>query len=229
MKHILFFTLLYGLIVLASEYASDALQLPHLFSSLCLPLYLFAVLAILRKRGNLQNYRTTWVRNHWQALILTAPLLLLPVCNLFSGAPFARTGIPTLVCSCVFSSSAAFAEELLFRGALPTALTARFAMRRPTAVCLSTAAFAILHFANLVSGMDFQSCCLQALFAFSVGYALAALTEATASIFPATIIHILINLSAADSADSRTVLFAAVPTLGYGLWISSRTKKKETR
>lgn len=113
-----------------------------------------------------------------------AVMALFPACNLL-------TGLPTFGPAMAYAAVAAVAEECFFRGLLFSVLEKR---GRFWAAILSSLAFALLHLLNLANyPADYTV--LQAVSAFSVGFALCGLLWRTKKLWPCVLCHLLINIT----------------------------------
>ena len=186
-----FWIYLYGLTHTVSRYVPDPFHLPNGMTAPAMMLYLLALLLWLLRTG-----RGLLIGLHRPArlasteIIRLFPLLVLPVCNLLhTKQPFASWDtLVILLC-------AAVAEELLFRGWLLTRL-----LSRPiTAVCLTSAVFALLHTVNFSNTASLQPVLLQMLCAFCFGLSCGAVTLRLKSLLPAICAHVLVNLTGASA------------------------------
>lgn len=177
-----------------------------------------------------KKYYITNVEDFRLAILLTLPLLLLPIINLL---PLISSDIQCVSFRCVLLSLLLVcAEELIFRGFLPVAIKENLNIDIVRSSIAASAIFAIFHFANIVNGAEFSYTAVQSALAFGVGFSFSALTYRCKSIFPGITVHFLLNITADLSGDTNLPfvvwIAAAVLCAIYGRYLFC-CGNKETR
>lgn len=148
-----------------------------------------------------------------------ALLLLLPVCNLLAAGAFA----PRLPAAVLMLAVCA-AEEIFFRGFL-----LRFLMQYGTrsAIIISSLAFALFHWVNLLGGSGFSYTLAQVFCAFAVGICYGAVTVRFGSLIPCFLAHFLTNVTAAPaSAGTAPWLWLCIAACGgFGICLCKNVTK----
>lgn len=137
------------------------------------------------------------------------PLLMLPAYNLLTVKDFPPGPSELLLMLAVCA-----VEELFFRGFLLCFLQKYGAL---TGIFLSSAVFALLHFANLASGAALSYLTAQVLCAFAAGLCYSAAAVQTDSLLPGFAAHFLTNITAGTAISQPTPLFWVCITL-YGVY-----------
>lgn len=137
------------------------------------------------------------------------PLLMLPAYNLLTVKDF-----PPGLSELLLMLAVCAVEELFFRGFLLCFLQKYGPL---TGILLSSAVFALLHFANLASGAEPSLLTAQVLCAFSAGLCYSAAAVQTDSLLPGFGAHFLTNITAGTALFQPTPLFWACITV-YGVY-----------
>jgi len=126
-----------------------------------------------------------------RALLAYAPWLILPLLMLADspGQPVAITRVAGFAVFCLLVG---FAEEGLLRGVVLRALMPGGVMR---AVLISSALFGAAHLTNMFQGRDVFSTVVQAIYATFIGIGFAGPRIFTGTIWPAVVLHGLIDFS----------------------------------
>jgi uncharacterized protein len=134
--------------------------------------------------------------------------------------------------------AAGFTEEALFRGVVLRALVHRGWL---SAATISSILFALLHVTGLLVGADPLYIALQVIWAFLVGFSLAAPVLVTGWIWPAVILHFGVNvistlgagrLVQTETPDSAAIMSLMVAIVifallaAYGLWLLRRHSRE---
>lgn len=204
----------------------DRLQLPTLLiSQLVLVLYVASLLLLLRwwREGGFT------FRLSRRSLIAYLPWLLLPVLVIADSAQV--TADPGRILGFVlFALLVGFAEEGLVRGVVLRALLPGGAMR---AALLSALIFGVAHLTNALQGKELAPTIVQAIYATFIGIGFAGCRLYTGTIWPAIVVHGLIDFTDFASRDfslnvepqTFTPSQAIVPIVLtglyalYGLWL----------
>ena len=161
-----------------------------------------------------------------------AALLMMPAANLIAGGKFSGAEQVLLMLGTVS------VEEIFFRGVLlgkdderrrESLLLTK--LSDPERVLFSAVLFAVLHAANALSGSGIQEVLFQIVCAFCAGILYGAATLWTDSLLPALIGHLLVNITAAETAVvSWTVSAGAALSLAAGILLICADKRngKET-
>ena len=144
-----------------------------------------------------------------------AAIALFPACNLLMG-------LPTFGPAMAYAAVAAVAEECFFRGLLFSVLEKR---GRFWAAILSSLAFALLHLLNLANyPTDYTV--LQAVSAFSVGFALCGLLWRTKKLWLCVLCHLLINLTGHTALSPMGLWLTILCVLCYAVFGVCLLRKK---
>lgn len=149
------------------------------------------------------------------------PLLMLPAYNLLTVKDF-----PPGLSELLLMLAVCAVEELFFRGFLLCFFQKYGAL---TGIFLSSAVFALLHFANLASGAELSLLTAQVLCAFAAGLCYSAAAVQTDSLLPGFGAHFLTNITAGTALSQPIPLFWVCITLYgvYGMTLCKPTIKKK--
>lgn len=175
-------------------------------------------------REYLKKYYISSVENFRLALLLTFPLLLLPIVNLL---PLIASGFSAVQCVPLRCALVSFlwvcAEELVFRGFLPITIKEHLNIDIILSSIVASVLFALFHFANIANGAEFSYTAVQSALAFGAGFSFAALTCCCKSIFPGIAVHFLLNITADLSEDNFLLpavwIVAAALCVIYGIYL----------
>ena len=221
--------LIYGIGFYFAERLSEAVGIPHIITVFAIPICFAVFLYQIHKSKRLISYGICVPKNLRSVLFIFTALFAVPIANIciyhstFAVSWYSLTDI-LLILYLVFF------EELLFRGILPSVLSEKCGIGTKPSTIIANAAFAILHIVNLKSGFDFTFW-IQILIAFGIGLCFSSIRDRTKSIFPAFIIHFLINASSpCQHAVSSTIehLIWTIITgfyLIYGIYFYSAKEK----
>lgn len=190
------FVLIYGISFYFSEKLSEIVGISHIITVFTTALFLVFFLFFLARKNKLKKYGISFPVNMKKAMFTIAALLILPVTNICFYGKIATGG--QLLITALMVLYTAFSEELLFRGILPVAITENLGFSGKTGIILSNALFAVLHICSLHSADRLTP--VQLFTAFGIGLCFSSVKDRTHSIFPAFIIHLLINISYSDYA-----------------------------
>jgi hypothetical protein len=169
----------------------------------------------------------------WRRLMAWLPLLLLPVL-IFAGSGVKTADAASMIGYTIVTLMVGFAEEGLVRGVVLRALLPGGAVR---AAVLSSVMFGVGHLGNIAQGASPSATLVQAVVACFLGIGFAGARLYTGTIWPAIVVHALIDL--VDIAGRGFVLPPPqVVTLGraivpialtglfaiYGWWLLRRER-----
>ena len=185
---------------------------------------------MLGLRHYLNKYNLSAAESLPAALVLTLPLLLLPVLNLiplmFSGH---SAVLPLRFKGLLISLFWVCVEEIIFRGIIPVAAGEHLKLSAIQSAAAASALFALFHFAGIVKGTEFSYVAVQALLAFGAGFSFSSLVYRCGSIFPGTAVHFLLNLTADICGDNALPnalwICAAALCVVYGIYLFRSTKE----
>lgn len=214
-----FWIALYGIVYILADGASQ-LVFPW-FLPVAMLCYLGALLCYTYRTGQRRLLGVCIPRDICRKKLL--PLLLLPLYNLFAdhGSFCSITEMLLMVSICAV-------EELFFRGFLLRTLR-RFGCA--IAVVLSSAAFALVHIANLAAGGALDFVLTQVLCAFAVGICYGAIAIESGSLLWGYVAHLLTNVTASTvSTTLSPLLWLCIVTYGgYGIGLIYIQHKKEKK
>ena len=187
----------YGILYMISTWISSIVGHENVVSFIFISLFIIGILFIMYRNKTLKKNKICFPNNIGQCLIITAPLFVVPILNVFltnsaNWELVAEDGEALLI---LFWGLSAFSEELLFRGVFPNALLEQFQFSAVQRILAVNVIFALLHLGNVLSGALLGTAIAQSVLAFSLGFCFSGITEITGSLFPAVCIHWLINLS----------------------------------
>ena len=172
------------------------------------------------------------------ALLSYAPWLILPLLML-AGSPGRPVALTRIVGYAAFCLMVGFAEEGLLRGVILRALMPGGAMR---AALISSLLFGAAHLTNMFQGRDAFSTVVQAIYATFIGIGFAGPRIFTGTIWPAVVLHALIDFSDFASRGFAPLSEArvlgpgqAVVTIGitglyalFGWWLIRRRVRRDS-
>jgi len=173
-----------------------------------------------------------------RAILIFSPWLLLVLLMALDDA--GRTaGASTIAATAVFTLMVGFAEEGLLRGVALRALLPGGAMR---AAFLSSLIFGLAHLLNIFQGRDIPSSIVQAIYATFIGIGFAGPRLYSGTIWPAIVIHGLIDFADLAGRDMTrlkepgpmTIATAVVPIVItglyalYGVWLIRKYQRRAT-
>ena len=187
--------LLYGLGFYMTEKLSDALEIHHIITIFFLLFYTMIFIYYSSKHDKLKSYGICIPGNIRQILPFFMILLIAPISNLYFSAHFLfEMQIHWyFVIDALVTLFAAFFEELLFRGILPLLIEKESGTSIKYSTVISNIAFAMLH--TKISYTSIFDLLIHIFIAFSIGLYFSSIKTITHSIFPAFILHFLINIS----------------------------------
>jgi membrane protease YdiL (CAAX protease family) len=167
-----------------------------------------------------------------KTLLIYAPWLLLPLIVVAHG--ISPAAADTILGIAVFTLMIGFAEEGLFRGVV---LRALLPGGIPRAVLTSSIIFGSVHFFNLLRGDDFANVLVQVIYAAFIGIGFAGSLLSTRAIWPAIVLHALIDFATHASHGFNLSIPPQEATLGsvigsllvtgpyaiYGWWLMRRS------
>jgi len=228
--------LLYGLIYFAAEQFSGIIGIPHIITAVAVPIYVLLQMRLVYRHSNLTEYGISGICE-WKAVLSgAAPIAILPIINVLPYRGCLNESCIKLesLADILLSIYAGFCEEWLFRGILPTVLQRCCKITRFLGVCVASVFFAGLHAVNALASQSSAFVWLQVAVAFGVGFCFAGLTEQAGSIFPAAILHILINLTSFVHEESTPFglwqyvwILVSVACGCYGIWLFQYSRRKK--
>ena len=214
-----FWIALYGIVYTLADRALR-LVCPW-FLPLAMLCYLGALLCYIYRTGQRRLLGICIPRDICRKKLL--PLLILPLYNLFAdrGSFCSFTEMLLMVSTCAV-------EELFFRGFLLRTFR-RFGC--VIAVVLSSAAFALVHIANLAAGAPLDFVLTQVLCSFAVGICYGAIAIESGSLLLGYAAHLLTNVTASTASMAFSPLLwlciAAYGGYGIGLIHIQHIKEKK--
>lgn len=152
---------------------------------------------------------------------LYVPALLLPVGNLTFGVDV--TGGDALLSFAVLAALSGFVEEVIFRGLMLRAWTAR---GETAALGVTTAIFGIAHAGNVLAGSDPLYVLLQAAYSLAIGFGFGAMALRGGLIWPLVLAHGLGNFVALINSEhyavghlSMVVMVYIAVFVGHGIYL----------
>lgn len=147
-----------------------------------------------------------------RTLRFAVPLLLLPALPAVLGPGLAHAAAWRFAVAIALTATVAFGEEAVFRG-----VVLRVLLRRGVRATVlgSAACFGVMHVVNLLAGDDPVTVGAQVLMAAGLGVAFAAVTLATGSLWPALVVHLLLDLANALQAAVPAVHVVPAAVAGH--------------
>jgi uncharacterized protein len=150
-----------------------------------------------------------------RSLVVYSPWIVLPVLMMLDSAE--STAGPLVVAGfAAMMLLVGFAEEALLRGVVLRALAPGGVMR---AAILSSVIFGLAHLTNLFNGRDAASTIVQAVYATFIGIGFAGPRLYTGTIWPAVVLHGLIDFADAASRGFTPMAEAKPVTLGQAITV----------
>lgn len=201
--------LLYGFIYSVSERLSRQLDRPYIFFAFFISLYWGLVFYILYRKNQWKQYGICRPKLGKPGKKLTGKIgmlcLLFAAANLLvNGGALLTEGMsllppwPEALGELVTVILLVWGEEVFFRGVLPEALTERMGAKAGRRI--SILLFALLHLLNIWQVGSWRYVLVQTICAFVLGSMLLVLRLQSGSLFPGTVIHVLINLTAVQAS-----------------------------
>ncbi|MGD9549092.1 MAG: lysostaphin resistance A-like protein [Candidatus Krumholzibacteriia bacterium] len=167
-----------------------------------------------------------------RTILVFTPWLLIPLLQL-TDVGMVTSGPARIAVFAFWALLVGFGEEALLRGVVLRALRPGGVMR---AAVLSSVLFGIAHLANVLEGRDLFSTLVQVVYAAFIGIGFAGPVVATGAIWPAIVVHALIDFTDAAGRDftfpdegaalypGQAVVALALTGLYalYGIWLIRR-------
>jgi membrane protease YdiL (CAAX protease family) len=174
-----------------------------------------------------------------RALLAYSPWIVLPLLMLADSGK-SSAGLLVVVGFAAMMFMVGFAEEALLRGVVLRALLPSGVMR---AAILSSLIFGLAHLTNIFQGRDATSTVVQAVYATFIGIGFAGPRLYTGTIWPAIVLHGLIDFSDAASRgfspanETKPVTFGQAITVIvitglyalYGFWLARKHQKRHAK
>ncbi len=171
----------------------------------------------------------------WRTALVFAPWLLVPLLQL-TDVGAVTTGPARIAVFAAWALLVGFGEEGLLRGVVLRAMRPAGVMR---AAVLSSLLFGLAHLVNVLDGRDLFSTLVQVAYATFIGIGFAGPFLATGAIWPAIVVHALIDFTDAAGRDftfpdegAALDPGQAVVALGltglyalYGIWLIRRHRR----
>lgn len=203
--------LLYGFIYSVSERLSRQLDRPYIFFAFFISLYWGLVFYFLHRKNSWNRYGICRPKPRKPGKMFTGKIGML--CLLFAAANLLVNGgallsrgmslipsLPVALGELVTVVLLVWGEEVFFRGVFPEALTKRMGAKAGRRI--SILLFALLHLVNVWQIGSWRYVLVQTICAFILGSMLLLLRLQSGSLFPGTVIHVVINLTAAQASVS---------------------------
>ncbi len=150
-----------------------------------------------------------------QAVLAYSPWIVLPLLMMADSGQFSASPLVVLGFAAMMLL-VGFAEEALLRGVVLRALLPGGVMR---AAILSSLIFGLAHLTNMFEGRDATSTIVQAIYATFIGIGFAGPRLYTGTIWPAIVLHGLIDFADAASRDFTPANETHAVTLGEALTV----------
>ena len=154
-----------------------------------------------------------------RAVLAYSPWLLLPLLMVV-GSSASTLNASRVAAFILFTLMVGFAEEGLLRGVVLRALLPRGAVR---AAVVSSLLFGIAHLSNMAQGRDPTATIVQAIYATFIGIGFAGPRLYTGTIWPAIVLHAMIDFADFASRNFAPQTEAATPTPGQAILVIAIT------
>ena len=217
--------ILYGLVYTVSQKLSQLVPIPYMIPALSMFLYTIALLFFLYKKKYLKRYKDRFFESKKMSqCFIYGPLFLLPIVDiavfvrqLLSSGGIDNQSISHVICAnsnvifgeCLLILSCSVVEELFFRAFLLVIFIDRFRLRVINSIVLSSFLFALVHAANIFSGMTFRYVLIQCICAGTVGFGFSVVVCCEHNIIACILAHAFINLTSQCIHSLHTALYSA--------------------